>query len=410
MLRALTQAATAATNPLARAVFLDAARRLRVGSLTIEMPDGRAEDVRGVDSGPHAVLQVKDPAFYRQFLLHGEIGFGEAYQHRLCDSPDLVALLELALLNRQAVDFNKGILSLVSRLGNRRLHERRGNTLERSSDNIHAHYDLGNAFFQLFLDETLTYSCAVFERPDQPLADAQRNKYDRICRMAGIGEGDRVLEIGTGWGGFAIHAAKTYGCNVTSITISREQLDLATQRVEEAGVASLVDIQFADYRDVAGRYDKVVSIEMFEAVGVEYFETFFAKCAGVLEPGGKLVMQVITVAESSYEAQQSGVNWIQKYIFPGGVLPSVEQMERSNAGTGLVVASVEDIGAHYVTTLQQWRQSFWDRIDAVRALGYDDWFIRTWDYYLAACEAEFRTRTARNVQIVFDKAGQALHP
>ena len=392
-----------AADPIARWGFMQAVRRLRAGSLVIETPDGRTERFRGPRPGPEAVLRVNDPSFYRRFLLHGEIGFGEAYQHGLCDSPDLVALLRLALVNRGSIDFNKGPLRLLSRLSDRKLHESRANTAERSRHNIHAHYDLGNAFFSLFLDETMTYSCAVFEEPDQPLPDAQRNKYRRICEAAKLTPDDHVLEIGTGWGGFAIHAAGTYGCKVTSITISAEQCDLARRRVADAGLAELVDVQLTDYRDARGIYDKIVSIEMFEAVGAEYFETFFAKCAALLEPGGSLTMQVITVPDAAYEAQRTGVNWIQKYVFPGGVLPSIEQMERSSAPAGLKVSAVHDIGPDYAPTLRQWRRTFWDRIDDVRAQGYDDWFVRTWDYYLAACEAGFITRTFSDVQIVFDK-------
>ena len=406
----ITGSLAKAADPIARWGFLKAVSRLRAGSLVIETPDGRTEQVRGPRPGPEAVLRVNDPSFYRRFLLHGEIGFGEAYQQGLCDSPDLVALLRLALVNRQAIDFNKGPLRLLSRLSDRKLHESRGNTAERSRDNIHAHYDLGNAFFSLFLDETMTYSCAVFEEPDQPLPDAQRNKYRRICEAAQLTAGDRVLEIGTGWGGFAIHAAGTYGCKVTSITISTEQCDLARRRVADAGLAELIDVQLTDYRDAVGVYDKIVSIEMFEAVGAEYFEAFFAKCAALLEPGGSLTMQVITVPDASYEAQLTGVNWVQKYIFPGGVLPSIEQMERSSAPAGLKVSLVHDIGPDYAPTLRAWRRAFRERIDDVRAQGYDEWFVRTWDYYLAACEAGFLTRTFSDVQIVFDKAAPAPRP
>ena len=394
-------------DPLARWVFLRAVRRLRVGSLTVEMPGGQTEQFRGARPGPHAVLRVKQPGFYRHFLLHGEIGFGEAYQQGMCDSPDLVALLQLAFLNRETVDFNSGPLRLASRAANRSLHRQRGNTAERSRDNIHAHYDLGNDFFRLFLDESMTYSCAVFEEPDQPLHDAQRNKYRRICEAAHLTASDHVLEIGTGWGSFAIYAASTYGCRITSITISTEQRRLARERVADAGLAELVDVQLTDYRDAVGDYDKIVSIEMFEAVGAEYFETFFAKCASLLKPGGSLTMQVITVPDTSYEAQRTGVNWIQKYIFPGGVLPSLEQMERSCAPAGLKVSAVHEIGPDYAPTLREWRRAFWERIDDVRALGYDEWFVRTWDYYLAGTEAGFLTRTTGDVQVVFDKPAAA---
>ena len=231
------------------------------------------------------------------------------------------------------MNLNSGPLRLVSKLGNRRLHLSRKNTEEQSKHNIHAHYDLGNDFFSLFLDETMTYSSAMFEDPADSLADAQRNKYRRICERAHLGKNDNVLEIGTGWGGLAIFAAGAYGCRVTTVTISQEQFTLATQRVEEAGLSGLVDVKMLDYREVTGQYDKIISIEMFEAVGAEYFETFFMKCDDLLRPGGRLVMQVITVPDRSYRGQLTGVNWIQKYIFPGGILPSLAEMERSNRRT-----------------------------------------------------------------------------
>ena len=309
----------------------------------------------------------------------------------------------LAILNRRAVDFNRGPMRLLSKRANLRLHRSRSNTKERSKDNIHAHYDLGNEFFALFLDETLAYSSAVFAYDGQPLADAQREKCRRMCEFARIGPSSRVLEIGGGWGGFALYAAAEHGCRVTSLTISQEQCDLASKRVRDAGLESLVDIRLTDYRDAEGAFDAIVSIEMFEAVGAEYFETFFRKCESLLEPGGVLAMQVITVPDRNFAAQKRGVNWIQKHVFPGGVLPSLAEMERANAGTTLAVASLDHIGRHYAVTLRQWRETFWERVADVRRQGYDERFIRTWNYYLAACEAGFLSGAIDDLQIAFEK-------
>ena len=392
---------------LARRAFFAAVRNIRYGSLRVETPDGGSFEATGGEPGPTGVLQVREESFYRRMLIGGEIGFGEAYQAGLCDSPDLVELLRLAFVNREAVDLNRGVMRLLSKRGNLRLHRSRANTAAQSKDNIHQHYDLGNAFFSLFLDETMTYSSAVYEREGQALADAQRNKYRRICELAGLAASDDVLEIGTGWGGFAILAAREYGCRVTTITISQEQFALASERVAQAGLGDLVDVRYIDYRDVEGSFDKIVSIEMFEAVGAEFFETFFLQSAKLLRPGGRLAMQVITVPDRNFEAQRKGVNWIQKHIFPGGVLPSLAEMERSNRRTRLAITDARDIGLHYAATLREWRARFWERIDEVQAQGYDERFIRTWNYYLAACEAGFLTRTTQDLQIVFEKPAAA---
>jgi cyclopropane-fatty-acyl-phospholipid synthase len=377
--------------------------RLKAGKLLVEFPDGSTKLIDSGHPGTEATLRVVDDSFFRQFMFHGEIGFGEAYQTGMCNSPDIVALLSLAIENRRAIDLNKGMLRLISRARNVKNHRSHANTVEGSKDNIHAHYDIGNDFFKLFLDDSMTYSSAVFEGSSESLEEAQFNKYRRLCELANVSKGDRLLEIGTGWGGFAMFAAGTYGCHVTTVTISEEQFAMAVTRIKEAGLAELIDVQLTDYREVTGNYDNIVSIEMFEAVGVEYFETFFQKCASLLKPEGRLAMQIITVPESSFKAQKFGVNWIQKYIFPGGVLPSLAELERVNTHTGLVLDSSNDIGLDYAVTLHKWRDRFWEKIDDVRAHGYDDYFIRTWDYYLAGCEAGFLTRITGNVHVAFDK-------
>ena len=400
----LSNTARSIGDVFSRWALIKVISRIRVGKVLVEFPDGSIKLIDSGHPGPEATLRVEGNSFFRQFLFHGEIGFGEAYQTGLCSSPDIVGLLSLAIQNRRVIDLNKGMLRAISRARNIKSHRSRSNTVEGSKDNIHAHYDIGNDFFKLFLDETMTYSSAVFEGSAGSLEEAQANKYRRLCELAKVSKSDRLLEVGTGWGGFAIYAASTYGCHVTTVTISKEQFAMAVARIKEAGLAELIDVQLTDYREVTGQYDNIVSIEMFEAVGVEYFETFFKQCAFLLKPGGRLAMQIITVPDNAFEAQKVGVNWIQKYIFPGGVLPSLAELERVNISTGLVLDSSEDIGLDYAITLHQWRDRFWAKIDDVRAHGYDDYFIRTWDYYLAGCEAGFLTRITGDVHVAFHKA------
>ncbi len=280
----------------------------------------------------------------------------------------------------------------------------RGGTRSAASRrNIEAHYDLGNDFYRLFLDETMTYSSAVFASPEQALADAQRNKYVVIAARAGLQSGERVLEIGSGWGGFALYAAGELGCHVTSITISPAQHRLATERVAAAGLADRVRVELRDYREIAGTYDAIVSIEMLEAVGADYFSTFFEACDRALVAGGRMSLQTIAFPDVAYEPQRRGANWIQTYIFPGGLLPSLAVIERSLHRTNLLVRQVDDIAPHYVRTLQAWRTTFLGRLDAVRAMGFDERFIRMWDYYLAVSEAGFATGLSQDLQIVLEK-------
>jgi len=313
------------------------------------------------------------------------------------------SLLRLAARNREALALSAGWFRFPGQVVRTLAHRLRRNTRSGARRNIAAHYDLGNDFYRLWLDETMTYSSAVFESPDQSLADAQRAKYRRIAEGAGLREGMHVLEIGSGWGGFALHAAREFGSRVTTITISREQFELASARVLEAGLEELIDVRLCDYRDVTGRYDAVVSIEMLEAVGAEYFGTFFEVCDRALVPGGRLSLQVITFPDAAYERQLRGANWIQTYIFPGGLLPSLAAIERSLHGTSLLVREVDDIAASYVRTLRAWRAAFRAHLDEVRALGFDERFIRMWDFYLSISEAGFETGVTQDLQIVLEK-------
>jgi cyclopropane-fatty-acyl-phospholipid synthase len=405
--RSLTGRLTASADPVlaaaARRVALAGGQRLAIGSLEVTLPDGERLLLGVPAAEPRAELHVHDRDAFVRLLLGGATGAGEAYVDGLWSSPDLVRLLELAALNRRHVGISTGWWRAPARLRRSLIHRLRRNTRSGSRRNIVAHYDLGNDFYRLFLDETMTYSSAVFAWPEQPLADAQRNKYRLMAEQAGLTGGERVLEIGCGWGGFALHAASELGCHVTAITISPSQHALAVERVRAAGLEHLVSVELRDYRDLTGTWDAIVSIEMLEAVGPEYYPAFFDACDRALAPGGRMSLQSITFHESDYQAQLRGVNWIQQYIFPGGVLPSLSAIERATSRTDLVITSVTDIGPHYVGTLRAWRARFLGRLDEVRAMGFDERFIRTWEYYLALSEAGFSTATTQDLQVVLQK-------
>ena len=388
---------------LAWRVALAAAGRLRVGCLTVTLPDGSRRDFGDRTSELRAEIRIHDRAALVRMLLDGETGGGEAYMDGLWSSPDLPGLLRLAALNRESLALSTGWFRVPGQVRRTLAHRLRRNTRQRSRRNIAAHYDLGNDFFRLFLDETMTYSSAVFASPDQSLAAAQRNKYRLMAEGAGLARGHHVLEIGCGWGGFALFAAGELGCRVTSITISREQRDLARQRVRDAGLEHLVDIQLRDYREIDGTYDAIVSIEMLEAVGADYFATFFEACDAALLPGGRLSLQSITFPDAAYERQPRGANWIQTHIFPGGLCPSLAVIERATRETRLLITGVTDIAEHYVRTLAAWRTRFLDQVDAVRAMGFDERFVRMWEYYLALSEAGFATGISQDLQIVLEK-------
>jgi cyclopropane-fatty-acyl-phospholipid synthase len=396
--------ASLALESAAGRILLRGASRIRIGCLTVVMPDGRRRVFGDRASARRGEIHVHDRAAAVRLLLHGETGAGEAYMDGQWSSPDLEALIELAAVNRSALAMGAGWWRWPLELPRRLAHRTRRNSKAGARRNIAAHYDLGNDFYRLFLDESLTYSCAVFETPDQSLLDAQRAKYRRIAEGAGLRAGMHVLEIGSGWGGFALYAAGELGCQVTSITISKEQHALVRERVREAGLEHLVDIQLRDYRDVVGQYDAVVSIEMLEAVGAEYFTTYFEAVDRALKPGGRSSIQVITFPDAAYEAQRRGANWIQTYIFPGGLCPSLAVIERSLHGTRLLLRSAVDIAPSYARTLRAWRTRFLENREAVRALGFDDRFIRMWEYYLALSEAGFATGLTQDQQIVLEKA------
>jgi cyclopropane-fatty-acyl-phospholipid synthase len=371
--------------------------RLRLGF------DGREHAIGDPRARDRGELVVHDEAFFARVLLRGEMGAGESYVAGEWDSPDLVAVIRLFLRNLPHLGVESG-LTRVARLPSRLRHVLRRGRRRQSERNIHAHYDLGNDFYRLFLDESMAYSCAVFAHAGESLADAQRRKFERVCDKLGLGPRDHVLEVGCGWGGLAIHAVRTRGCRFTGITISREQYDLARARVAAAGLADRIDVQYRDYRDVRGRFDKLVSIEMLEAVGHEYYPAFFARCAAALAPGGTMVAQTIAMPEHRYEAYRRGVDWTQAYVFPGVLIPSLSALAGAMArASDLSIVDVEDIGLHYAPTLRAWRERFLARRDEVAALGFDAAFVRTWVMYLSFSEAAFAERDLGDLQIVFSK-------
>ena len=356
-----------------------------------------------------ATITVHDPRTYADLALGGTIGAADAYRWGLWACDDLTTLVRIFVLNRELLDGMEGGLATLTKPVLKAIHWLNRNTKGGSRKNIAAHYDLGNEFFRLMLDETMMYSCAYFERPDASLAEASRAKNERICRTLQLSPDDHVLEIGTGWGGFAIHAASQYGCRVTTTTISQQQYKVAVQRVSEAGLADRVTVVMKDYRDLPQldrRFDKLVSIEMVEAVGYQFFETFFAVCSRMLKPDGLMLIQGITIDEGIYERAKRSVDFIQHFMFPGSCIPSVSALAQASAkGGGLNLVQLEDIGAHYPFTLRAWRKNLSDRLPQISALGYQPEFLRLWNFYLSYCEGGFLERSISNVHLLFAKPG-----
>ena len=357
------------------------------------------------DAGPAARISDAGPAEARAYLhddrvflrlaLRGELGAGESFVAGEWSSDDLVGLLRVALRATAA----RGVESPLTRIAQLPALVRYRRRRDRAERNVHAHYDLGNRFYRLFLDETLTYSCAIWPSPNMSLADAQRAKLDRMCDWLELAPRDHLLEIGCGWGSMAIHAAKTRGCRVTAITLSREQHELASARVAAEGLADRVAVQYRDYRDVTGRFDKIVSIEMLEQVGDAHLPTFFATCARALAPGGLLAVQTITMPDDRFETYRRRVDWMQTYVFPGTLIPSLAAIRAACAP--LSIARSDDIGPDYAPTLRAWRERYVAALPDVRALGFDTRFIRTWLLYLAFSEAAFSERTLGDHQLLF---------
>jgi cyclopropane-fatty-acyl-phospholipid synthase len=404
--RPVTGPRAGVTARIGREIVFQALGQLRGGALELELPDG---STRRFGSGAALAVRVHREDVFGRIARRGATGLGEAYVAGDWDADDPARVLELLVRNAEpAAERLPG--SLLVRLGALRPHRAPRESLRRSRHDVAAHYDLGNDFFRLFLDESMTYSCAYYERPGESLEDAQRNKLRRLSDKLELGPDDHVLEIGCGWGSFAIHAARERGARVTALTISRAQAELARRRVDEAGVGDRVEIVERDYRAESGTYSKIVSIEMLEAVGERGLRTFFAACDRLLAPDGLAAIQVITIPDQSYDRYRRGTDWIREYVFPGALLPSLGAMVEALHPTRLGIHALEEIGINYARTLHEWRVRFVASLAEVRRLGYDERFVRTWLYYLASCEAAFAARTLRDVQLVLTRRGNDRLP
>jgi len=381
--------------------------RWSAGILMLRLPDGTAVQFGRPTAGRRVSIAIKDWKFFWRVLTAGDIGVGESYMAGEWSCSDLVELFR-QFLHDQSVLAYRWSWTLAARLRHWILRCLHANTLAGSRRNIQYHYDLSNDLYRLFLDESMTYSCALFERPDMTLREAQERKIDDICRRLELAPGQTVLEIGGGWGAFAIHAARHYGCEVTSLTLSEQQRQLACERVRAAGVEAAADIRLCDYRHATGRYDRVVSIEMFEAVGYEYYDAFFTQCCRLLKPGGRMLLQTITVPDQRFDTYRREFDWIKKYIFPGGALASFHAIVATlKRRTDFRIEWVRDIGLHYAQTLRCWREQFLSQLPEVRRLGFDERFIRMWEFYLASCEAAFSVRYIGDLQIVLARTHAA---
>ncbi len=377
--------------------------RIPLGELTVKWPDGRIFAFRGEHPGTSAVLIVRDPACVRRAILGGSIGLAEGYMAAEWDTPDLTAFLDFAAANLTAVSGPAWLKTPMTPI-HRIRHSLRANTKSGSRRNIEHHYDLGNSFYELWLDPDMTYSCGLFDGSDCDLSTAQRAKWDRLLGLLDIKPGDTLLEIGCGWGGFAIHAAKTTGARVTGLTISREQLEWAKRRIAEEGLSDQIEIRLQDYRDITETFDHVASIEMFEAVGERFWPTFFRSVRDRLAEGGRAAMQTITIEADRFEEYRANPDFIQRFIFPGGMLPSPERFARVAGDAGLTVDEPYFFGQDYAMTLHAWEERFSDAVQRVRALGFDERFERMWRFYLSYCQVGFRQRSIDVMQVVLQRA------
>ena len=382
--------------------------KISKGTLEVTFCDGKIKTY-GNNQEPKAKMILTNADLFRRLTLFGDIGFAESYMDKDFECDDLTALIKIGIINSDALqtkseDEKKFSLYNLFPVVNKLKHIMRKNSKTRSAKNIQEHYDLSNDFFELFLDDTMMYSSAVFEKADEPLFDAQKRKIDLLAKKLNLKKGSKVLEIGSGWGAMAMHLVKEYGCEVTTLTLSKEQKKLCEGRFKEHNIEESVEVMLKDYRDMEGQFDAVIAVEMFEAVGREYFDVFFKKCESLLSPSGILVMQIITMPDQRYSSYCKGTDFIQKYIFPGGHLPSVGKiLDVTTKNTKLNLLHMEEFTEHYAKTLNIWHENFNKKLEEVKKLGFDEYFIRMWKMYLCYCEAAFLTRNINLVQIAFTR-------
>lgn len=396
---------TRAIDRWCRSLLIAKLEKLEVGEIQLIDSNGSHSFGCPDKTNPLTVtLNVTDQRFYSDIAFGGTVAAGEAYMQGYWSCSNLTDLIRIMIGNRHILDQMEANLSLFKNAFLRVAHWLNRNSQAGSRRNIEAHYDLGNEMFELFLDPTMMYSCAYYPDEKTSLEQASLAKLQRICDKLQLNESDHVIEIGTGWGGFALYAAANYGCKVTTTTISQQQHDWAKQRIIEAGLEDKITLLMEDYRDLQGTYDKLVSIEMIEAVGHQYLDTYFAKCSSLLKPEGIMLIQSITIADQQYDQAIKSVDFIQRFIFPGGFIPSVSAITSSvKSSTDMRLFQLEDIGPHYATTLYDWRQRFFENIEPIKALGYSQQFIAMWDFYLCYCEAGFLERVLGNAHLVFIK-------
>jgi len=399
-----------ATFGFAERMVIKLLDKMPLGGLRLEYPNGEARHFGEAGAIVTARVFLKNEhEFFKRCAFYGNIGMGEAYTDGIWETDDIAAVIKWFIFNVNAL---QGAETSSARLPGVNLlkivnwfrHLKRENSVENSRRNISQHYDLGNKFYQLWLDPSMTYSSARFDHSGQSLELAQIGKYDALCRKLKLAAGDRVLEIGCGWGGFAVHAVKHYGCTVVGLTLSEAQAAYARKRISDEDMQDQIEIRIQDYRHVSGTFDKIASIEMLEAVGDKYHESFFAKCAEVLTPAGLLGVQMITVPDCSYHSLKKNVDWIQRHIFPGSLLLSLGRINQVLLKTGdLYMHDLEDLGADYALTLSTWHKNFNSVLAEVRAQGFDEAFIRSWNYYLKYCEAAFDSRNISVVQAIYTR-------